>query len=116
MPTTIVRRADYRENARREIDNLGFILHGSLHDREFVAAETGDEIVAMGAAAQADSHRLQKFIADQMTEGVVDTLEFVDVDIEHCELLARRKMRQFMLQPVVEQSAVRQIGQRIVVR
>ena len=60
--------------------------------------------------------RLQQFVADQVAERVVDALEFIDVDVVHRQLLARGDAGQFQLQPFVEQCAVRQVGQRIVMR
>ena len=49
-----------------------------------------------------------------MAERIVDALEFVDVDIEHRQLPVRRDVEQFALEPFVEQRAVRQLGQRVV--
>ena len=59
-----------------------------LDDGEFVAAEPGDEIGLADAAAQPAGDAFQQFVADRVAERVVDALEFVDVDIEHGELLA----------------------------
>src|SRR6185437_1412080 len=98
---TVIGRPDCSEDTRREIDDVGLALDGGLYDREFVAAETGDKVVTSRAATQADGDRLQKLIADQVTERVVDALELVNVDIEHRKLLARQKMRKPMLQPVM---------------
>jgi hypothetical protein len=51
-----------------------------------------------------------------MAERIVDALELVDVDIHHGQLLTRPDRLQRLLQPFAEQHAVRQIGQRIVMR
>src|SRR5579863_914196 len=51
-----------------------------------------------------------------MSERVVDAFEFIDVDIMNCQLLARSDPGQFTLESLVKQRAVRQIGQRIIVR
>ena len=51
-----------------------------------------------------------------MSKRIVDALEFVDIDIDHRELLAFRNPREFAFQSLVEQRAVRQIGQRVVMR
>ena len=48
-----------------------------------------------------------------MAEGVVDALELVDVDVVDGDLLPGRDPPQFLLQPLVEQRAVRQIRQRV---
>ncbi|MGY4469552.1 hypothetical protein ACVWWK_005261 [Bradyrhizobium sp. LB9.1b] len=49
-----------------------------------------------------------------MPERVVDALELVDVDIVHRELFARGDESQFLAQMLVEQGAVGQVGQRVV--
>jgi hypothetical protein len=51
-----------------------------------------------------------------MSERVVDAFEFVDVDVEHCQLLAGCHASQFLFQLLVKQRAVRQVGQRVVMR
>ena len=71
--------------------------------------------VARPQAREAGRHRFEQFVADHVAERIVDALEFVDVDIEHRQLPVRCDVGQFALEPVVEQSAVRQIGQRVVV-
>ena len=71
-------------------------LDVSLHDGEFVAAEAGDKIGGDDAAAQTLRHRFQQFVADQVAERIVDALEFVDVDIEHRQMLIRSDPRQFV--------------------
>ena len=63
---------------------------------------------------QAGRHRFQQLVADRVAERIVDALEFVDVDIEHRELLAGVASLQLALEPFAEQGAVRQIGQRVV--
>ncbi len=51
-----------------------------------------------------------------MAERIVDALELVDVDIEHCQLLARPDRIERLLQPLAEQDPVGQLGQRVVMR
>ena len=51
-----------------------------------------------------------------MSERIVDALEFVDVDIEHGELLAGLDRLQRLFEPLAKQDPVRQIGQRVVMR
>ena len=60
--------------------------------REFVAAEPGARHRrSPRRRPQAAGHGFQQFIADQVPERVVDALEFVDVDVEHRQLLAARE-------------------------
>ena len=85
----------------------------TLHDGEFIAAETGDEIIGPDRLAQPLRDALEEFVADQMAQRIVDALEFVDVDIEDRELHARG-FEQQPLRVTLEQRPVRQIGQRVV--
>ena len=64
----------------------------------------------------AGGHGLQQLVADMMSERVVDALEFVDVDIEQCELLAAAGSLQLAFDLFAEQHPVRQVGQRVVMR
>ena len=92
------------------------LCDAGLHDGEFVAAEPGDEIGLPDAAAQAGRHGLEQFVADGMAERIVDALEFVDVDIEHRKLLAALDALELAFELLAKQHAVRQIGQRVVMR
>ncbi len=51
-----------------------------------------------------------------MPKGIVDTLEFVDIDIEHRQLFIRCDLGQLPFQLLVKQCAVGQIGEHIVMR
>ncbi|MEH2619087.1 hypothetical protein V1285_004033 [Bradyrhizobium sp. AZCC 1620] len=62
------------------------------------------------------AHRLQKFIADMVSERVVDALELIDIDIEQRELLAADGLAEFALDLLAEQYPVRKVGQRVVMR
>lgn len=106
MAEAFVGRANRFENPGDEVDDFRLGLDRGLHHGEFIAAEPGHEVVSLDAAAQARRHRFQQFVANQMAERIVDILEFVNVDIEHRQLFARRYSRQFMPQPLMEQYAV----------
>ena len=97
-----------------EVDDVVGRRDAGLHDRELVAAQSRDEAGGADAAAQAGGDGFEQLVADQMAERIVDALELVDVDVIDGELLAVRDLRQFLLQPLVEQRAVRQVGQRVV--
>ena len=92
------------------------VLDSGLNDGEFVAAEPGRHIGFFKATAQAIGDALEQFIADRMAERVVDALEFVDIDIEHRQLLARPYRLERLFQPLAEQDPVRQFGQPVVMR
>ena len=68
------------------------------------------------AALQALAHVAQQLVAEVVAERVVDDLEVVEVD-EHHRDRARVALREHrLLQAVVEQVAVGQPGERVVVR
>ena len=114
MAEAFIGRADRLIDAVDELGDVVRAFDGGLDDGEFVAAEPGHEIGLAHAAAQADGDGLQQFVADHVSERVVDALEFVDVDVEHGKLPVRRDAGQFVLELFVEQRAVRQVGQRVV--
>ena len=107
-------RTDRLEDAAEQIHDVVRVPHPGLNDGELVAAKPGDEIGFLHAAAETERHRFEQLVADHVSERVVDALEFVDVDIEHRQLPVVRDVRQFFLEPFVKQSAVRQVGQRVV--
>ncbi len=83
VPADDERRADRRENA------FGYrlqriVVRGAGHDdREFVAAQAGDEIVLASDLAQAPRDVENEFVADMVAECIVDVLEVVEIDVEH---------------------------------
>ncbi len=64
---------------------------GPVKQRELVAAETGDDILAAAAIAQPLGDVLQDGIARGVAEAVVDELEMVEVDGEHGEAFRRAR-------------------------
>src|SRR5450756_2538753 len=87
---------------RHELHDFTGVADIGLDHRELVAAEPGDVIGFPDAAPEAAGHRLQQFIADMMSERVVDALELVDVDIEQSELLAPAGRPQLAFDPFAE--------------
>ena len=51
-------------------------------DGEFVAAEPPDQILRPHQARQPRGDVADQFVADRMTERVVDVLEMIEIDIE----------------------------------
>ena len=103
-------------NAGDEFHDIARVRDLGLDHRELVAAEPRDEIGLPDAAPDAGRHGLQQFVADMMSERIVDALEFVDVDIKQCELLAAAGSLQLAFDLFAEQHPVRQVGQRVVMR
>ena len=84
---------------------------------ELVAAQTGDRVGAAQRLLQTRADLGQQPIADLVTEGVVDVLEAIEIQQQHGHLLARPlRVLDRLLDPVVEQGAIGQPGQRVVQR
>ena len=103
-------------DALHQLRGFRRIADRGLEHRELVAAEPRCHVAVPEAAAQAIGHTLEQLVADQMAERIVDALEFVDVDIEHGQLLARPDRLQRLLEPLAKQRPVGQVGQRVVMR
>ena len=87
--------------------------------RELVAAEAGDGVAGTDRAVEPLGDGLQELVADGVSERVVDQLEAVEVEEEDgCAALrpAAARAAQRLLEPVEEQRAVREAGQRVVQR
>ncbi len=84
--------------------------------REFVAAQARDDVARLQAGADAAADLEQQVVADQVTDRIVDHLEAVQVDEQHGELFARVRdvALHRLLQPLQQQGAVGQAGQRVV--
>ncbi len=116
MTETFIGLADRIEDPRQQIGDVIDSPDRGLDDGEFVSTQSCDEVGTSDATAEAHGDGFQQLIADQVPERIVDAFEFVDVDVEHRQLLARNNASQLALQLLVEQRPVRQVGQRIVVR
>jgi hypothetical protein len=66
---------------------------------------------------QAPANMLQQLVADRMAQGVVDRLEAIEVEEHHRHpMLAALGLSQRLLQAVVQQGAIGQAGQAVMVR
>ena len=116
MVEAFERLSDRLVDALHQLRGLRRIADRGLKHRKLVAAEPRCHVAVPEAAAQAIGHTLEKLVADQMSERIVDALEFVDVDIEHGQLLAGPDRAQRLLEPLAKQRPVGQVGQRVVMR
>ena len=82
--------------------------------RELVAAEARGGVALAQAAAQPVGHRAEQLVAGVVAVAVVDRLELVDVEQQHADARAAAVKR--MLEPVVEERAVGELGERVVER
>ena len=84
-------------------------------DRELVAAETGGRVSGAYRTLDPPADLVQHLVAEVVAPAVVDALEVVEVDVEQpsrLSLVVPQLDR--VLQPLVEEGAVRQAGQRVV--
>ena len=95
---------------------VGRLLHLGHDDGELVAAQTGNRVGLSGAAAQAVGDQFQQFVADRMSERIVDALELIEIEAQDRQALAAFDAFEFVFQPFAQQDAVGQVGQRVVAR
>ncbi len=72
-------------DAGYESHGIGDVRDAGLDHRKLVAAEPRDQVGFPDAALDPARHRLQQFIADMVSEQIVDAFELVDVDIQQGE-------------------------------
>ena len=107
---------DRRIDLLHEMRRVRRTFHAGLNDGEFVAAEARGNIVFSEAAAQATRDRLQELIANRMPQGIIDTLEFVDVDVQNRQPFVGLNLLERPFELLAKQHPVRQIGERVVMR
>ena len=105
-----------REHARDDLQHLPGVFD-VLHDgHEFVTAQAGQRVALAQGLAQALGHGHQQLVTDGMAVPVVDVLEAVEVEVDDGQLLAApTRLPHRLVQPVGQQDAVGQAGQRVVV-
>jgi hypothetical protein len=91
----------------------------SLHFREqrdeFVAALPAHRVRTAYAIHQALGNRLQKLVADLMTQGVVDVLEAVQIEKQHRDFfVVPMRHGDRVADPLVQQHPIGQAGQKVV--
>nr|AAP22952.1 hypothetical protein 1 [Rhizobium arachis] len=85
------------------------------HDHELVAAEAGEGILRTQQAADTLRHRHQQAVAQLVPVGIVDRLEAVQVAEHHRHrMVAAPRLLDGLLDAVLQQHAVGQLGQRVV--
>ena len=74
-----------------------------------------DGFALLDEATQPVGHHPQELVADRVAEGIVDVLEVIEIEQVRGHNLAALGVRDRMLQPLVEQSAIGQSGQGVMV-
>src|SRR3569832_2381860 len=96
--------------------HVGFAVDAEDRD-ELVASLPADQVAAAHRAAQPARHFLEHLVAGSVAVGVVDRLEAVQVEKQHGGLAIVAPGRAEQMQAeLIDQSAVRQAGERVVPR
>jgi hypothetical protein len=98
---------------RRRIRRLAHRRHD---DGEFVAAQPCNRVGLPGAVTQPVGNHLEQLVADRMPERIVDALEMIEIEAEHGERFSPLHPLELVLQPLTQQHAIGQVGQRVVTR
>jgi hypothetical protein len=108
--------AQRRQDPRGDDRGLGGAEKALDQHRELVAADPRHGVGGPQALGQAVSDLQEEPIADLVAEGVVDDLEAVEVQVEHRQAEARLALHALprVPQPVEEEGAVGQAGERVV--
>ena len=115
LAAELVGLAERLDDAGRERRRRLRLLAAELQNRELVTAEARDHAlrfaVSLHAAAKPLANLAQKLITGRMAKGVIHVLEAIQVEAQEGELLLRLCTRDPLRQIAVEQQAIGQIGQ-----
>ena len=116
MAVEIVGSSDDLDETRRQRSDIRRLFGWNLHDGKLVPAQSGHDVLAADATAHALGRRLQQQVPDRMSERIVDALEMVEIETENRDGFGAPQVAQDRFHPFIERHAVRQVGERIVVR
>ena len=111
-PGDFDRRLDTQPDAFAETLDRALVKRWTQHDK-FVTAEPGGQIGGSGKHDQPLGNGDQQRVAGRMPQGVVHGLEAVEIEEDQPLLGAFRKT--LVGQPLFQEAAVRQAGERVVV-
>ena len=89
-------------------------LESGLENHEFVAAETGDDVVLANGGGQTRGDLAQEFVADRVAERVVDRLEAIEIEKQDRDLSAARDRDQRLANLVEQRGAIDEAGEGVV--
>ncbi len=98
---------------RRDIPRL---LPSTLKNREFIGAEAGQRILAASRCTDAFCNLAKDGVAGRNAHRIVDGFEAVEVQVHERDLLVWRALGKGGIDLLAKTDAVRQAGQRIVMR
>ena len=110
-------RSSHRRHHLLDQIGEGFPIAAKWHQRdEFVAAETSGHAAGGKEFMQSIGDCAEDGVAGRVPMQIVDRLESIEIDLDHGERRCVGAFRQGGLERLVEQSTVRQPGQRVVPR
>src|SRR5437763_8181720 len=113
MVVDLVGGGDRLNKSASKSSRGSFLRAADLDHGELVTAEPRHAVVLSDGGRQPGADFLQQCITNRMSEGVVDVLETIEIEAEHRELVVRTRPAQSLLELLVKQHAIRQIGQRV---
>jgi len=103
--------ADRGQDALAKRVEIRLGRHSGKQDREFVAAEPRHRVAVPEQLRDARGEGADQLVAGEVAERVVDPLEPVEVEQQHCQGLAPPRAAQGMIEPVPEEIAIGQARQ-----
>ena len=108
--------ADRLSNTLSHLFGFDRIPDALEHDRKLVAGDSRQRIIRPQNAFDSESDLAQERIASPPAPGVVDLLEAIEIDGNHCEpLILSRRRPQSTIQTLVEEHPVRKAGKLVAI-
>src|SRR5205085_6239936 len=110
------RRVERLLDSERNAIGLPVVQETAQQDGEFVAAKSREGVAGPQAGFEPARDRDEQFVADQVTEAVVDDLEAIQIEVQHCEAAVDRTQSHLFEPPTQaldEDLAVEQAGERV---
>ena len=83
LTVDVIGLAEPGDDLLRQRGRLRRVRYRRLDDNEFVAAHPRDGVGLAHQGAQAFGHDLEQLVTRMVSEGVVDRLELVEVEVMH---------------------------------
>jgi hypothetical protein len=116
MPVKIEGFAQRFSNSLGKFSGLYNRICYILNNGELIAAKPGDQGSFPDALTQPRGNSLEQSIARRMSERVIDFLEAIEIEHEHCQVgAAPARHGKRVLQMFPQQCAIWQVGQRVMV-
>ena len=113
-PLQVDGRAQLRKELARQLMDLLVVTGFGDEEHELVAAEAGEHILGRQVHAEAHGHGLQDQVAEGMSEGIVDPLETIEVDVQQRQLqVVLAGVFERLVDAVLEEDPVAQTGEGV---